>query len=210
MEHGGAAARRRRDCCRRSAGTAGPSKRTSTRWSARFARARLPSLQPGTWKLWGVRPENAPARRVAAAAALLRAAGDARTRCSASLDASTVNEAIAPLLISASGYWLTPPRRLRGALPAAAGARRALARAGDHRQRRAARGLRVRRRRAGQRRRARCSRGCRGRRSTARRGSSRRRWRRRGSACRSTRAARRGCWRCSATGARRTAAGGAG
>lgn len=71
-----------------------------------YGRSRLPSLAPGTWKLWGVRPENGPGRRVAAAAALL-----ARLREPAALlsiaDATTVNEATAPLLISANGYWLT-------------------------------------------------------------------------------------------------------
>ncbi len=71
-----------------------------------FARARLPSLPPGTWKLWGVRPENAPSRRVAAAAALLSRLREPSALLSIA-GAATVNEAVAPLLISASGYWLT-------------------------------------------------------------------------------------------------------
>ena len=71
-----------------------------------FAGAPLPSLQAGTWKLWGVRPENAPARRVAAAAALLTRLGDPAALLRI-VEATTVNEAIAPLLISAEGYWRT-------------------------------------------------------------------------------------------------------
>jgi hypothetical protein len=71
----------------------------------RFAKGRLPSLAPGIWKTWGVRPENAPARRVAAAAALVARAGEPSALL-AIADARTVNEAIAPLCISAEGYWL--------------------------------------------------------------------------------------------------------
>jgi hypothetical protein len=52
-----------------------------------------------------VRPENAPARRVAAAAALVARAGEPSALL-AIADARTVNEAIAPLCISAEGYWL--------------------------------------------------------------------------------------------------------
>ena len=87
---------------------------------AAFVRARLPSLPAGTWKLWGVRPENAPARRVAAAAALLERLGDP-VALLAIVDATTVNKAIAPLLISANGYWLTHHDLCAGAcrLPAA-------------------------------------------------------------------------------------------
>ncbi len=95
---------------------------------AAFARARLPSLPPGTWKLWGVRPENAPARRIAAAAALLQRLGDPAALL-AIVDAATVNEAIAPLLISASGYWLTHHEVCVGACrlpPAFVGRSRAL------------------------------------------------------------------------------------
>lgn len=70
------------------------------------ADARRPSLQAGMWKLWGVRPENAAPRRVAAAAALL-----ARSRSPAALlvaaGATTVDEALAPLMIGAAGYWRT-------------------------------------------------------------------------------------------------------
>jgi hypothetical protein len=70
-----------------------------------FARARLPSLAAGLWKTWGVRPENAPARRVAAAAALLARTGDPSALLRV-VDARTVNEAIAPLCVAAEGYWL--------------------------------------------------------------------------------------------------------
>ena len=93
-----------------------------------FARARLPSLPAGTWKLWGVRPENAPARRVAAAASLIERLGGPAALL-ATVDAATVNEAIAPLLISASGYWLTHHDVCAGACrlpPAFVGRSRAL------------------------------------------------------------------------------------
>ncbi|HEX5502229.1 MAG TPA: DUF2851 family protein [Thermomicrobiales bacterium] len=70
-----------------------------------FGHARLASLPASAWKLWGVRPANAPARRVAAAAALLDALG-APSGLLRALDASTVNEAIAPLSARAGGYWL--------------------------------------------------------------------------------------------------------
>ena len=69
-----------------------------------FARARLPALPQGLWKLWGVRPENAPARRVAAAAALLARAGDPRSLLAVA-NASSTSEAVAPLLVAAAGYW---------------------------------------------------------------------------------------------------------
>jgi hypothetical protein len=69
-----------------------------------FARTRLPSLPAGAWKLWGVRPENAAARRIAAAAGLLARLGNP-AKLLAIVDAATVNEAIAPLLIAADGYW---------------------------------------------------------------------------------------------------------
>lgn len=71
----------------------------------RFAAARLTSLAPGLWKTWGVRPENAPARRVAAAAALLARTGEPSALL-AICDARTVNEAVAPLCLAANGYWL--------------------------------------------------------------------------------------------------------
>jgi len=95
---------------------------------AAFARARLPSLQAGTWKLWGIRPENAPARRVAAAAALLTRLGEPAVLLRIT-DAATVNEAIAPLVISASGYWLMHHDLCAGACrlpPAFVGRSRAL------------------------------------------------------------------------------------
>lgn len=71
-----------------------------------FARARLPALPQGLWKLWGVRPENAPARRVAAAAALLDRAGAPSALLSVA-DAGSTAEAVAPLLVTAGGYWRT-------------------------------------------------------------------------------------------------------
>lgn len=74
------------------------------RAEAAFRETALPSLDPATWKLWGVRPENFPVRRIAAAAALL-----VRLRSPATLlaivDAANAREAIAPLCIDAAGYW---------------------------------------------------------------------------------------------------------
>lgn len=70
-----------------------------------FAASRIPPLAGALWKTWGVRPENAPARRLAAAAALfagLRAPSDLL----GVLRARTVNESIAPLVRAApDGYW---------------------------------------------------------------------------------------------------------
>jgi hypothetical protein len=69
-------------------------------WRAR----RAPALSPALWKLWGVRPENAAARRVAAAASLFARLGapSAALSCAEARSAST---AVAPLLVSADGYW---------------------------------------------------------------------------------------------------------
>ena len=72
---------------------------------AEFRQARLPALPPDVWKLWGVRPENAAARRVAAAAALLAPLTAPSDLLSVTV-ARTVNEAIAPLSVRACGYWL--------------------------------------------------------------------------------------------------------
>jgi hypothetical protein len=53
-----------------------------------------------------MRPANAPARRIAAASALLRALGEPSALLRV-LDARSVNEAVAPLTSPrASGYWL--------------------------------------------------------------------------------------------------------
>ena len=73
---------------------------------ADFRQARLPALPPDLWKLWGVRPENAAARRVAAAAALLAPLTAPSDLLPVTTAASTVNEAIAPLSVRAHGYWL--------------------------------------------------------------------------------------------------------
>ncbi len=70
-----------------------------------FSAAGLSALDAGIWKLWGVRPANAPARRIAAAAALLDALGTPLALLTA-LDARTLREAMAPLVaIKARGYW---------------------------------------------------------------------------------------------------------
>jgi hypothetical protein len=71
-----------------------------------FAESGAPSLAPGAWKLWGVRPENAPARRIAAAAALLGALGRPSAAL-AVLGARSAKDVVRPLTVSASGYWLT-------------------------------------------------------------------------------------------------------
>jgi hypothetical protein len=71
----------------------------------RFARSRAPSLPSGLWKLWGIRPENAPARRIAGAAALLLGSGGplGLLEC---LEAGSVREAVAPLIATApSPFW---------------------------------------------------------------------------------------------------------
>jgi hypothetical protein len=52
-----------------------------------------------------VRPANAPARRIAGAASLLAALGQPSALLQLAAAAS-VNEAVAPLLRSAEGYWL--------------------------------------------------------------------------------------------------------
>jgi hypothetical protein len=73
---------------------------------SRFARTRQASLPAGLWKLWGVRPANAPARRIAAAAALFTEIGEP-SALFAALDARSTREAIAALVaVRASGYWL--------------------------------------------------------------------------------------------------------
>jgi hypothetical protein len=68
-----------------------------------FAAAALPSLGAGRWKLWGVRPQNMPARRIAGCAALF--ARHAPARLLDALDANTINEAVRPFGVRASGYW---------------------------------------------------------------------------------------------------------
>jgi hypothetical protein len=72
----------------------------------RFTLTALAALPSRLWKLWGVRPENAAPRRVAAAAALL-AELDSPSSLLRAVEANTVKEAIAPLLTRASGYWLS-------------------------------------------------------------------------------------------------------
>jgi hypothetical protein len=73
------------------------------------------------WKLWGVRPENHPARRIAAAAHLLTRLGAPSRALDASAAHST-RDAIESLLVPASGFWrdhhdvCAPPARLPAAL----------------------------------------------------------------------------------------------
>jgi len=68
------------------------------------AAAGLPSLGAERWKLWGVRPQNMPARRIAGCAALF-ADHHAPSRLLAALDARTINEAVRPFAVKARGYW---------------------------------------------------------------------------------------------------------
>jgi hypothetical protein len=72
---------------------------------AAFGAARVAPLPASAWKLWGIRPVNAPARRIAAAAALLRSLGGPAGvfRC---MDGRTVAEVVEPLTAPrATGYW---------------------------------------------------------------------------------------------------------
>jgi len=87
-------------------GHRGPVERYVDELERRFSAAAGPSLAPGLWKTWGVRPENAPARRVAAAAALLSRIGSPSALL-AIVGARTAGEAVAPLLVRADGYWLS-------------------------------------------------------------------------------------------------------
>jgi hypothetical protein len=71
-----------------------------------FAGAGLTTLGAAAWKLWGVRPVNAPARRIAAAAALL-ADIEQPSSLLALARAGSTPEAIAPFAaLRARGYWL--------------------------------------------------------------------------------------------------------
>lgn len=70
-----------------------------------FAASGAKALAGTLWKTWGIRPENAPARRVAAAAALLAPLA-APSDLLGALSARTVNEAIAALTrATPEGYW---------------------------------------------------------------------------------------------------------
>ncbi len=70
-----------------------------------FAAAGLKALPTEMWKLWGVRPENFPTRRIAAAAALFARLGSPAAVLGV-VEAANVREAIAPLLVMARGFWL--------------------------------------------------------------------------------------------------------
>lgn len=86
-----------------------------------FAASGLPALAASDWKLWGVRPANAPARRLAAAAALLASLG-APAAILRLAESPTAAEAIAPLVsLTAPDYWRAHhdpcASAARGALP---------------------------------------------------------------------------------------------
>ncbi len=70
-----------------------------------FQRSGLRALPGGTWKLWGVRPENYPARRIAGAAALFGRL-DSPVAALSIVGARSVREATGPLLVTARGFWL--------------------------------------------------------------------------------------------------------
>jgi hypothetical protein len=61
-------------------------------------------LPPGTWKLWGVRPANMPARRIATAAALLASLGSP-SALRFVLDARSVREALQPFAQAPAAFW---------------------------------------------------------------------------------------------------------
>ncbi|MDE3096847.1 MAG: DUF2851 family protein [Chloroflexota bacterium] len=71
-----------------------------------FAASGLAAMPAAAWKLWGVRPANAPARRLAAAAALLDALGEPSALLRVP-GAATAGEALRPLSAVAEGYWRT-------------------------------------------------------------------------------------------------------
>jgi hypothetical protein len=73
---------------------------------ADFRRQGLDAMPSSAWKLWGVRPQNHPVRRIAAAAALLNRLGRP-TAGFAAVDASTANAAMTLLLLDAEGAWLS-------------------------------------------------------------------------------------------------------
>jgi hypothetical protein len=70
-----------------------------------FRRAGLTAMPASSWKLWGMRPENHPARRIAGAAALLSRLG-APSALFGALAATTTPQAVAPLLLDAQGFWV--------------------------------------------------------------------------------------------------------
>jgi hypothetical protein len=69
-----------------------------------FARAGIRPLPPDIWKLWGIRPENHPVRRIAGAAALFARLATP-SDLFGTLEARSVREAIAPLLVESAPFW---------------------------------------------------------------------------------------------------------
>jgi hypothetical protein len=83
----------------------GPVEEHVTRLERIFAAAtHIKPLEASRWKLWGVRPANMPARRIAGCAALFARHASPRGVLAA-LGARTVNEAISPFAGHAVGYW---------------------------------------------------------------------------------------------------------
>lgn len=101
-------------------GNAGPAPPAVADMSRIYAASGLASAGL-PWKLWGVRPENHPARRIAAAAQLFTRLGAPSRALDASAAHST-RDAIESLLVPASGFWrdhhdvCAPPARLPAAL----------------------------------------------------------------------------------------------
>jgi len=93
-----------------------------------FARATIRPLAPALWKLWGVRPANMPARRIATAAALLARLGAPRALYRI-LDAATAGQLVGAFAAPLDPYWhahadtCAGPARLP---PAAVGRSRAI------------------------------------------------------------------------------------
>ena len=84
-------------------GHAGPVSPLVAEMSRAFAESGLAAAGL-PWKLWGVRPENHPVRRIAAAAHLLGRLG-APSHALASSSALSSRDAIEPFLVTATGFW---------------------------------------------------------------------------------------------------------
>ncbi len=87
-------------------GYAGPLDGYVVELEGAFARSGRSAAAMGVdaWKLWGVRPANHPARRIAAAAALLSRL-DHPSRALSAIAAAKTADAIALLTVNAVGFW---------------------------------------------------------------------------------------------------------
>jgi hypothetical protein len=101
----------------------GPIESYVTQLERIFAATELPSLGHERWKLWGVRPANMPARRIAGCAALFAREGGPANLLTA-LDARTINDCVRPFMLRPHGFWrdrYDPAANPAGAGPAGAG-----------------------------------------------------------------------------------------